>query len=59
MRSIKKYMVEMGGVELSSKTPIDKGLFIAKLKLYTQLYTQIKLVDIYYQSTIKLDRYVI
>ena len=38
-------MVEMGGVELSSKTPIDKGLFIAKLKLYTQ----IKLVDIYYQ----------
>ena len=49
----------MGGVELSSKIPINKGLFIAKLKLYTQLYTQIKLVDIYYQSTIKLDRYVI
>ena len=26
----------MGGVELSSKNPIDKGLFIAKLKLYTK-----------------------
>ena len=30
----------MGGVELSSKTPINKGLFNAKLKLYTQLYTR-------------------
>ena len=38
-------MVEMGGVELSSKPPINKGLFISKLKLYAQFYTQIKLVD--------------
>ena len=38
--SEKNYMGEMGGVELSSKTPINKGLFIVKLKLYTQLYTQ-------------------
>ena len=33
-------MVEIGGVELLSKTPINKGLFIVKLKLYTQLYKQ-------------------
>jgi len=38
-------MVEMWGIELSSKPHINKGLFISKLKLYAQFYTQIKLVD--------------
>ena len=40
-------MVEIGGVELSSKPHINKGLFISKLKLYTQKYTHMKLVHNY------------
>ena len=40
-------MVEMGGIELTSITLSNKGFVIYKLKLYTQIYTQMKLVDNY------------
>ena len=37
-------MVEMGGIELASITTIKKAFTIFNIKLYTQLYTQMKMV---------------
>ena len=38
-------MVEMGGIELKHKTLSNKAFTISMIKLYTQIYTQMKLVD--------------
>ena len=37
----------MGEIELAPTTPINKQFINSKLKLYTQIYTQIILVDNY------------
>ena len=40
-------MVEMGEIELKPLTPFNKAFITLQLKLYTQIYTQMKLVDNY------------